>query len=305
MYGWCTKCRDKYPEEYTWVVSIFILRVDLILILRATSIFHSMSSSDFSSSNLTGNNCTYCGGSIEDNYPPAGELDHQDHPLYHPSISQTVRWTWSTRLTFVSSFFNYLLTKIILYQQLSTSRWTGSPTSSFISSFISSSLSSFIINYPPSGDQYSPVYQSSFTKRNIFFKLSFFSDCRGGPLLPLWHHRLLHAQRETMRQVQSKFLLKKNAHQDAQWQWTETQGFGFSLDRFFRGRMWQDLVGWGGGGGGESEQMSEWFSSEWFSKSGFQWGFERVCRIVWKSLQKAAVKYHLVKLVNQKSSGCF
>ena len=209
MYGWCTKCRDKYPEEYTWVDLIFILRVDLILFLRATSIFHSVSSSDFPCSNLTGNNCTYCGGSIEDNYPPAGELDHQDHPFYHPSISQTVRWTWSTRPTFVSSFFNYLLTKIILYQQLSTSRWTGSPTSSFISSFISSSLSSFIINYPPSGDQYSPVYQSSFTKRNIFFKLSFFSDCRGGPLLPLWHHRLLHAQRETMRQVQSKFLLKK------------------------------------------------------------------------------------------------
>ena len=31
MYGWCTKCRDKYPEEYTWVVFNFILRVDLIL----------------------------------------------------------------------------------------------------------------------------------------------------------------------------------------------------------------------------------------------------------------------------------
>ena len=251
MYGWCTKCRDKYPEEYTWVVFIFILRVGLIFILRDTLIFYCF---DIPSSNLTGNNCTYCGGSIEDNYPPAGELDHQDHPLYHPSISQTVRWTWSTRPTFVSSFFNYLLTKIILYQQLSISRWTA--TSSFISSFISSSLSSFIINYPPSGDQYSPVYQSSFTKRNIFFKLSLFSDCRGGPLLPLWHHRLLHAQRETMRQVQSKFLLKKNAHQDAQWQWTETQGFGFSLDRFFRGRMWQDLVGWRGGG----LNLSRWVS---------------------------------------------
>ena len=110
-------------------------------------IFHSVSSSDFPCSNLTGNNCTYCGGSIEDNYPPAGELNHQDHPLYHAFIS--------------------------------------------------------------AGDQDSPVYQSSFTKRNIVFKLSLFSDCRGGPLLPLWHHRLLHAQRETMRQVQSKFLLKK------------------------------------------------------------------------------------------------
>ena len=126
----------------------------MILILRATSIFHSVRCSDFRSSNLTGNNCTYCGGSIEDNYPPAGELDHQDHPLYHAFIS--------------------------------------------------------------AGDQDSPVYQSNFTKRNIVFKLSLFSDCRGGPLLPLWHHRLLHAQRETMRQVQSKFLLKKAAHQDAQ-----------------------------------------------------------------------------------------
>ena len=147
MYGWCTKCRDKYPEEYTWVVFIFILRVGLILILEATSIFHSVSCSDFPCSNLTGNNCTYCGGSIEDNYPPAGELDHQDHPLYHPSISQAevnlinktnlciipfqllthqdhpiyhqlsakLRWTWSTRPTFVSSFLNYLLTKIIFY----------------------------------------------------------------------------------------------------------------------------------------------------------------------------------------------
>lgn len=39
MYGWCHKCRDKYPDEYK---------------------------------NLKGNNCTYCGGGIEDNYPPAG-----------------------------------------------------------------------------------------------------------------------------------------------------------------------------------------------------------------------------------------
>ena len=41
MYGWCTKCRDKYAAEYA---------------------------------GLQGNNCTYCGGSIEDNYPPAGCL---------------------------------------------------------------------------------------------------------------------------------------------------------------------------------------------------------------------------------------
>lgn len=39
MYAWCTKCREKYPDEYA---------------------------------NLTGNNCTYCGGAIEDNYPPVG-----------------------------------------------------------------------------------------------------------------------------------------------------------------------------------------------------------------------------------------
>jgi len=39
MYGWCHKCREKYAEEYK---------------------------------NLVGNNCTYCGGAIEDNYPPAG-----------------------------------------------------------------------------------------------------------------------------------------------------------------------------------------------------------------------------------------
>eukprot|EP00090_Calanus_glacialis_P026217 TRINITY_DN4116_c0_g1_i2.p1 TRINITY_DN4116_c0_g1~~TRINITY_DN4116_c0_g1_i2.p1 ORF type:complete len:114 (+),score=25.19 TRINITY_DN4116_c0_g1_i2:105-446(+) len=38
MYGWCHKCRAKYKEEYE---------------------------------NLVGNNCTYCGGAIEDNYPPA------------------------------------------------------------------------------------------------------------------------------------------------------------------------------------------------------------------------------------------
>ena len=49
MYGWCTKCRDKYPEEYTWVDLIFILRVDLILFLRATSIFHSVSCFHFHS----------------------------------------------------------------------------------------------------------------------------------------------------------------------------------------------------------------------------------------------------------------
>ena len=137
-----------------------------------------MSSSDFPSRNLTGNNCTYCGGSIEDNYPPAGELDHQDHPLYHQ----------------LSDKLSVNLEDQPLYHPFST---TCSPRPSFI------------INYPPADDQDHPLYQSSFTKRNIFFKFSIFSDCRGGPLLPLWHHRLLHAQRETMRQVQSKFLLKK------------------------------------------------------------------------------------------------
>lgn len=39
MYGWCHKCREKHTQEYK---------------------------------NLKGNNCTYCGGGIEDNYPPAG-----------------------------------------------------------------------------------------------------------------------------------------------------------------------------------------------------------------------------------------
>jgi len=38
MYGWCPKCRDKYSTEYA---------------------------------QLCGNNCTYCGGGIEDNYPAA------------------------------------------------------------------------------------------------------------------------------------------------------------------------------------------------------------------------------------------
>ena len=37
------------------------------------------------------------------------------------------------------------------------------------------------------------------------------SDCSGGLLLPNRHHRLLHVEGETMRQVQSKFLLKKSA----------------------------------------------------------------------------------------------
>lgn len=39
MYGWCHKCREKYAEEYK---------------------------------NLVGAHCTYCGGDIEDNYPPMG-----------------------------------------------------------------------------------------------------------------------------------------------------------------------------------------------------------------------------------------
>merc|ERR1712080_627683 len=38
MYGWCHKCREKHVDEYK---------------------------------NLVGNNCTYCGGAIEDNFPPA------------------------------------------------------------------------------------------------------------------------------------------------------------------------------------------------------------------------------------------
>merc|ERR1712008_556487 len=38
MYGWCVKCREKYHQEY---------------------------------GTLCGNNCTYCGGGIEDNSPAA------------------------------------------------------------------------------------------------------------------------------------------------------------------------------------------------------------------------------------------
>merc|ERR1711994_403818 len=39
MYGWCSKCRNKLPDDYK---------------------------------KLVGNNCTYCGGAIENNYPPIG-----------------------------------------------------------------------------------------------------------------------------------------------------------------------------------------------------------------------------------------
>merc|ERR1712198_14226 len=38
MYGWCHKCREKHKTDYD---------------------------------NLAGKNCTYCVGTIEDNYPPA------------------------------------------------------------------------------------------------------------------------------------------------------------------------------------------------------------------------------------------
>ena len=38
MYGWCGKCRVKYEDKFQA---------------------------------LRGNNCTYCGGDLEDNYPPS------------------------------------------------------------------------------------------------------------------------------------------------------------------------------------------------------------------------------------------
>ena len=37
-------------------------------------------------SGLTGNNCTYCGGSIEDNYPPAGLNKSTEATLYSVDI---------------------------------------------------------------------------------------------------------------------------------------------------------------------------------------------------------------------------
>jgi len=39
MYGWCHKCREKFKDQYQA---------------------------------LTGTHCTYCGGQLEDNYPPLG-----------------------------------------------------------------------------------------------------------------------------------------------------------------------------------------------------------------------------------------
>ena len=90
-------------------------------------IFHSVSSSDFPCSNLTGNNCTYCGGSIEDNYPPAGELttkiilrilnklsaklsvNLEDQPLYHPFST-----TCSPRSSSISSSIQQQVAEIIL-----------------------------------------------------------------------------------------------------------------------------------------------------------------------------------------------
>ena len=99
-------------------------------------------------SGLTGNNCTYCGGSIEDNYPPAGLNKSTEATLYSVDI-------------------------VVLLGQT-------------------------IVNcHPPNNDDH----------RN-------YSDCRGSVALPLRHHRLLHAQGETVCKMQSQLLLIKS-HEEA------------------------------------------------------------------------------------------
>lgn len=56
MYGWCVKCRTKFQDKFAalrgWAASSpIITRLFIVTFFR--------------------NNCTYCGGDLEDNYPPA------------------------------------------------------------------------------------------------------------------------------------------------------------------------------------------------------------------------------------------
>ena len=104
-------------------------------------------------SGLTGNNCTYCGGSIEDNYPPAGLTKSTEATLYSVDIV------------------------VLLGQTIA--------------------LSSSSQSLHPNNDDH----------RN-------YSDCRGSVTLPLRHHRLLHAQGETVCKMQSQLLLIKS-HEEA------------------------------------------------------------------------------------------
>ena len=99
-------------------------------------------------SGLTGNNCTYCGGSIEDNYPPAGLNKSTEATLYSVDIV------------------------VLLGQTIA--------------------LSSSSQSLDPNNDDH----------RN-------YSDCRGSVTLPLRHHRLLHAQGETVCKMQSHILHSK------------------------------------------------------------------------------------------------
>ena len=98
------------------------------------------------------NNCTYCGGGIEDNYPAAG-ADVSAHDIGNITI-----------ITIIISIIMIIIIIITV---------------------------------------------------KVVTIILFFSDCSGGLLLPNRHHRLLHVEGEAMRQVQSKFLLKKAAHRDA------------------------------------------------------------------------------------------
>ena len=100
-------------------------------------------------SGLTGNNCTYCGGSIEDNYPPAGLNKSTEASLYSVDI-----------------------VVLLGHRPLHC-------------------------HPPPNNDDH----------RN-------YSDCRGSVTLPLRHHRLLHAQGETVCKMQSQLLLIKS-HEEA------------------------------------------------------------------------------------------
>ena len=56
MYGWCRVCRDKYKEEYEGLVGWVLSTLSLVPTFTI---------------DVSSNNCTYCGGPLEDNYPPA------------------------------------------------------------------------------------------------------------------------------------------------------------------------------------------------------------------------------------------